>query len=398
MSYAEDLLEGLTTVSTIAMNVEARARLGVLLTDFIVVARAGKIAHGKSTSSERNLGAQLAINSSFHDADDIDWSVITHPGSVIWASLLESIVLNPQYASRFTLAAHAGYRTSASVANFLGLSHRKKWHVTTTAGTLASATTSSVFRDLSKTQHVTSLRSSASNMGGIAIADRRTGAAVFNRASATSLGLLATDFAASGFPTASDIWEGERGLIHLFSISNESAQIFDGVSTTGLRLFPYNGFIQSMVYAISELAKNSEGELLEIHIGINAITRDLANGSVGGNYWNLRHGAASAWQTRDVTRCMEARPDIVDKVVVEAIDIPISGALVTVKTTSGSDSLRWEIAPGLNFGESDHNIWQMAKWDRLIGSDYQLAMEFSSLLLSDSADVKTITSIRDFLL
>ena len=105
MSYAEDLLEGLTTVSTIAMNVESRARLGVLLTDFIVVARAGKIAHGKSTSSERNLGAQLAINSSFHDADDIDWSVITHPGSVIWASLLESIVLNPQYASRFTLAA-----------------------------------------------------------------------------------------------------------------------------------------------------------------------------------------------------------------------------------------------------------------------------------------------------
>lgn len=398
MSNAENLLEDLTTVSTIAINTESQVRLNVLLSDFFVVARAGKIARGDSTFVERNLGSQLAINSSFLDADDIDWSVMTHPGSVIWSSLLESMFLHPQYASRFTLAAHAGYRTSASVANFLGSSHRKKWHVTTTAGALSSATVSAVFRDLTKSQHVSALRSCASNMGGIALADRRTGAAIFNRASATSLGLLAADYAARNLPAASDIWEGERGLIHLFSISNENAQMLDGVSTTGLRLFPYNGFIQSMVYAITELSKRSQGELLEITVGVNAITCDLVNGSIGGNYWNLKHGAASAWQSRDVTRCIEARPDIVDKVVVEKIDIPISGALVTVKTTSGSESLLWEIAPGLNFGESDNDAWQFAKWDRLIGSEYRLAVEFSSELMSDSADVKTLTSIRNFLL
>jgi len=398
MSYAEELLRDLTTVSTVEISEESRERLKVLLSDFIVVARAGKIAQGNSSHAERNFASQLAINSSFLDADDIDWSVMTHPGSVIWSSLLDSLIHQPESAPRFSLAAHAGYRTSASVANFLGSSHRKKWHVTATAGALASTSVSAVFRDLSEIAHVAALRSSATNMGGVAIADRRTGAAIFNRASAVSLGLLATDYAARNLPTASDIWEGERGLIDLFSISNESAHILDGVSTTGLRLFPYNGFIQSMVYAISELSKKSEGELLEIKVGINAITRDFANGSVGGNYWNLKHGAASAWQSRDVTRCIDALPDIVDKVVVEAIDIPISGALITVKTTSGSDSLRWETAPGSNFGESDHDTWQFAKWDRLIGSEYQLAVEFSSLLMSDSADVKTITSIRDFLL
>lgn len=398
MSYAEELLENLSRESTLRINDLSSARLQVLLSDFIVVARAGKIAHGNSMRADSNFGSQLAINSSFLDADDIDWSVMTHPGSVIWPSLLESIILYPEFASRFSLAAHAGYRTSASTAKFLGLSHRKKWHVTTTAGALASTTASSVFRNLSNIQQVTALRSSASNMGGIAVADRRTGAAIFNRASATSLGLLATDYAVRNLPAASDIWEGERGLLNLFSIANESAEIRDGVSTAGLRLFPYNGFIQSLVYAITELAKKSGDDLVEITVGVNAITNQLVNGSVGGNYWDLKHGAASAWQCKNVTRCVEASPDILAKVIVEVIDIPVSGALVTIKTTSGSESLRWEVAPGLNFGESDHDAWQFAKWDRLIGSEYHLAMEYSSALMSESADVKTITSIRNFLL
>lgn len=398
MSYAEELLENLSSESALSINVLSRARLQVLLSDFIVVARAGKIAHGNSMRADSNFGSQLAINSSFLDADDIDWSVMTHPGSVIWSSLFETLFLHPQFASRFSLAAHAGYRTSASVANFLGASHRKKWHVTTTAGALASTTASSVFRDLSNFQHVTALRSSAANIGGIAVADRRTGAAIFNRASATSLGLLATDYAANDLPAASDIWDGERGLLQLFSIANESAEIRDGISTSGLRLFPYNGFIQSLVYAVTELAIKSEGELTEIIVGVNQITRDLVNGSVGGNYWDLKHGVASAWQSKNVTRSVEASSDTLSKVIVEAIDIPVSGALVTIKTTSGSDSLRCEVAPGLNFGESEHDAWQFAKWDRLIGSDHQLAMEYSSALMSESADVKTITSIRNFLL
>jgi hypothetical protein len=90
--------------------------------------------------------------------------------------------------------------------------------------------------------HIGALENAAANMGGIAVADRRTGAAVFNRAAATTLGLLA---ATGDQPSAQNIWEGERGLKNLFSIAGEDTQTYDGISTAGLRLFPYSGFIQS---------------------------------------------------------------------------------------------------------------------------------------------------------
>ena len=398
MSDGDELLENLTKLSTLIATNEASARLEVLLTDFLVVTRAGKIARGNYANKGSQLGSQLAINSSFLDADDIDWSVMTHPGSVIWAALLESIILFPDFAYRFSLAASAGYRTSASAANFFGVKHRRNWHVTTTAGALASATTSGVLRNLSIAQHLTALRSTASNMGGVAVADRRTGAAIFNRAAATSLGLLASDSAANDLTSATDIWNGERGLIQLFSISDETSELHDGVSTSGLRLFPYNGFIQSLVYAVTKLAEGEIGELLEIHVGVNAITRDIANGSVGGNYWDIRHGAASAWLSKDVTQCVEAVPEVLTKIKVEGIDIPISGAEVTLKTTSGSNSMRLESAPGANFNERDNEFWRMAKWRRLIGEDLPLATEFALTLMSNEADSHTISAIREFLL
>ncbi|TRZ56074.1 MAG: hypothetical protein D4S00_05560 [Streptomycetaceae bacterium] len=397
MSHGNELLEKLTDTTTLINNIESRPRLHVLLTDFIVAARAGKISHRKPTNQVNNLGSQLAINSSYLDVDDIDWSFMTHPGSIIWAALLESLILNPKNASRFCTAAKAGYRTSASVANFFGASHRKNWHVTTTAGALAAATVSSVFRNLPAEQHLTALRSSASNMGGIAIADRRTGAAVFNRASATSLGLLATDYAASGLSSAVEIWDGERGLLQLFSIQDWNPVLQDGVSTSSLRLFPYNGFIQSLVYAITQLAQRCKGELVEIHLGVNAITYNLVNGSVGGNYWDLRHGAASAWQSKDLGHCVEASPEVLTRISVAVVDVPVAGAEVSVKTTLGIDSIRLEVAPGSNFGEIQHDEWQVVKWERLIGKDLQLAQKFSLALISDDINVKEITRLREFL-
>ncbi len=398
MSYSEALLENLTDDSSLRINQQSNARLQVLLIDFMVAARAGKIARGECKNQRVNVGSELAINSSFLDLDDIDWTVMTHPGSIIWSALLDSLYLKPQFATRFPLAAMAGYRTSASAAKFFGTNHRKKWHVTTTAGALASATTSCVFQNLSKTQHLTALRSTSSNMGGIAIADRRTGAAIFNRAAATSLGLLAAHYSAGNLPSAIEIWEGERGILQLFSITEEAATMLDGVSTTSLRLFPYNGFVQSLVYAITNLSESNCGELVELQIGVNAITNDLVDGSIGGNYWDLKHSAASAWQIKDVTRSVEASPKVLAKIRVEVIDIPVSGAEVRVKTVSGTSSLRVEVAPGSKFGAPDHDLWQLAKWQRLIGEEIHLAREFSSELMGGQIDSKTIAALYKFLI
>ena len=251
-----ELFDRLSDLQTISQSEELNARLEILLTDFLVCARAGS-----SSADIESIGARLAISSNYHDADDIDWSVMTHPGSIMWAALIDSLIRLPENSKNFLVSAYAGYRTSATSAQYFGASHRKNWHVTTTAGSLAATSAACAYRDLSASMHISALENAAANMGGIAVADRRTGAAIFNRAAATSLGLLAAN---SDQPSAHNIWEGERGLGNLFSIAGENTQTYDGISTASLRLFPYSGFIQSQNLAITQLAQRLSGDLISI--------------------------------------------------------------------------------------------------------------------------------------
>ena len=385
-----ELFNRLSDLQTISQSEELNARLEILLTDFLVCARAGS-----SSADIESVGARLAISSNYHDADDIDWSVMTHPGSIIWAALIDSLIRLPENSKSFRVSAYAGYRTSATSAQFFGASHRKNWHVTTTAGTLAATSAVCAYRNLSASMHISALENAAANMGGIAVADRRTGAAIFNRAAATTLGLLA---ASSDQPSAQNIWEGERGLRNLFSIAGENTQTYDGISTASLRLFPYSGFIQSQNLAITQLAQRLSGDLISIELGIHPVTMELLNGSVGGSYWDYKHGAASAWQVKDVTQCIEAKNDVLDKISSKAIEIPISGAEVTITTSHGSDTMRIEIASGNDFDSAQEKQWREAKWQRLVGKDYLEAESFAKLLLNNQADKNAIKSLQEFLL
>ena len=385
-----ELFNRLSDLQTISQSEELNARLEILLTDFLVCARAGS-----SSADIESVGARLAISSNYHDADDIDWSVMTHPGSIIWAALIDSLIRLPENSKSFRVSAYAGYRTSATSAQFFGASHRKNWHVTTTAGTLAATSAVCAYRNLSASMHISALENAAANMGGIAVADRRTGAAIFNRAAATTLGLLA---ASSDQPSAQNIWEGERGLRNLFSIAGENTQTYDGISTASLRLFPYSGFIQSQNLAITQLAQRLSGDLISIGLGIHPVTMELLNGSVGGSYWDYKYGAASAWQVKDVTQCVEAKNDVLEKISSKAIEIPISGAEVTITTSHGSDTMRIEIASGNDFDSAQEKQWREAKWQRLVGKDYLEAESFAKLLLNNQADKNAIKSLQEFLL
>jgi 2-methylcitrate dehydratase PrpD len=385
-----DIFQRLTDLSTITHTAELESRLEILLTDFLVCARAGS-----SSADIESIGARLAINSNYHDADDIDWSVMTHPGSIMWAALVDSLIRLPENSKNFLVSAFAGYRTSATSAHYFGASHRKNWHVTTTAGTLAATSAACAYRDLSPSMHTAALENAAANMGGIAMADRRTGAAIFNRAAATTLGLLA---ATSDQPSAQNIWEGERGLKNLLSVAGEDVNTYDGISSSGLRLFPYSGFIQSQVLAVTQLAQKLSGDLISIKLGLHPITVELLNGSVGGSYWDCKHGAASAWQTKDVTRCVDALPDVLKKISVLPIEIPISGADVTITTSNGRDSMRIEVAPGNDFDSAQEKHWREAKWQRLVGKDYLEAETFAQVLINSQADKNAIKSLQEFLL
>jgi hypothetical protein len=69
----------------VAQSTELDSRLEVLLTDYLVTARAGR-----KLAKTSHVGANLAMNSSADDGDDIDWSAVTHPGSIISSALCKS--------------------------------------------------------------------------------------------------------------------------------------------------------------------------------------------------------------------------------------------------------------------------------------------------------------------
>ena len=369
-----------------AQSKELDQRLEVLLTDYLVAARAGRYL-----AKTHHMGANLAMNSSADDADDIDWSVITHPGSIIWSALLHQLFAFPESATRFKSGAYAAYRTSASIAGFFGGSHRAKWHITTTAGTFAAATASNVLLNATAAQSISSLSHAAANMGGIAIADRRTGAAIFNRAAAVSLGILSSEAAISGIPHATNIWDGERGLVALFSLSNDpkSALIRDGISTAGLRLLPCNGFVQSAHQAIAECKNDLGGELLSMRVGLTQAMLPFLDGSVGGDYWNAHHAAAKAWNSGDIDR---------DLSLIEVVgsDVPVGGVELEVKTTTGEKKMRLERAPGSNFSATNEEQWRLEKHHRLIGeSDSKAAQKLARELLAGGCNFE---ELKNFIL
>ena len=165
-----------------------------------------------------------------------------------------------------------------------------------------------------------------------------------------------------------------------------------------MRLFPYSGFIQSQNLAITQLAQKLSGDLISIELGIHPVTIELLNGSVGGSYWDYKHGAASAWQVKDITQCVEAKTDVLEKISSKAMEIPISGAEVTITTSHGKDSIRIEVAPGNDFGSVQEKHWREAKWQCLVGKDYLEAETFAHLLINSQADKNAIKSLQEFLL
>lgn len=359
----------------VTQSPELDARLEILLTDYLVTTHAGR---GRARTG--HLGANLAMNSTSDDRDDIDWSVMTHPGSIVWSAIFHQLLMHPNSSAQFKAAAYSAYRTSASVAGMFGKSHRVKWHVTTTAGSFAAATASNVMLNLTRDQALSSLLHVAANMGGIAIADRRTGAAIFNRSAAVALGILSSESAYSGIPNATNIWQGERGLIQLFSLQDnpELAVIRDGISTAGLRLFPCNGFVQGAYRVIVDARKVLAGELISMKVGLAAAGLPLLDGSVGGDYWNAQHAAAKAWAGSEV----ESHLTLVE---IAPSDIPLGGAEVEITTLEGHFSQSIEEAPGLNFHSLQESIWRDEKHHQMIGvTKTEQAKRLARELLSNS--------------
>jgi hypothetical protein len=364
MPSGDQLLERLSQVVPIPAKLD---RLELLLNDYLACLVDGNTPNTHSLADDGviGFGAYLALQSSSKDRDDVDWSLGSHLGSVIWSTIFALALKNPELRENAVSAALSGYRTGASVTTFFGVFHRSKWHVTATAGSVAAASAASVMLGLSPSVHQNALRLAISNTGGSGKAPReREGAAGFNRAAATTLGIVA---ALSDARSIDELWDGPGGLLELYSITGGEVIVVDGLSTSGIRPFPTNGFSQSAVLATARLSARSKGQLHSIEVHIAKGVAPLLDGSRGGTWWDIRFAVACAWKSSDPT-VLIAAPDIEKLVKVVPTDVPIGGAIVIVNTSMGDDKIIQLSPPGITLELPEERAWAEAKWAAMAGT------------------------------
>lgn len=336
-------------------------RLEVLFQDFVACAVLGEKHYGLAlphlATGITDRAVTLGLYASALDMDDVDWKVLTHPGSIIWP-IATSIGVEKNLSLEDVISAAAfGYRTGATIANFFGASHRSKWHVTSTSGAFAATSTAAVALGLTKSQHLAALHICAMNIGGSPQAGfERKGAPQTNRAAAISLGITSAHAALIGAPHVEDIWSGPRGLYEMFSIEGATTEILNGVSTAELRLIDTNGFAHSAVTAASKLYLALKEKVDSITVVLPASVQGILDASRGGAWWNSAFAVAALWESGDPTN-LQSASHFLSITKLEFDDMPIGAGKVKVETSTGVHEEYVVRAP-------EEISWRDVKWGK----------------------------------
>lgn len=400
ISFVKELID----FSTLNTSSDLLKRLEVILADFMICVSSGNKLQLRESLLKNDgsigLATRLASQSAFEDRDDLDWSATNHPGSVVFATSFAIALEYPKFRENFLTSALAGMRASASAAHFFGPSHRKRWHVTATAGTFGAVCAASAAIGLDSTKAQQALHLAGTNMGGIGqVSLELRGTPRFNRSAAAALGVAAALAAYEGMPAVENLWLGDRGLFEVFDLAGvitDGGLIRDGISTVRVRTFPATGFIQSALFGVAKLAREMSGDLLDLNVEVSAGIFPNLNDPEKERWWNLKENVASAWRSKnpmDLTPALE----IEELISVNGADIPLGTARISGSTTSGPFELFVTEAPGLNLFDPTEMVWREEKWRSMIGEGYKEIVDLARALISKDGTDLTWSKIEKVL-
>ena len=400
ISFVKELID----YSTLNASSELLKRLEVLLADFMVCVSSGNKLQSQESllkdDGSIGLAARLASQSAFEDRDDLDWSAVNHPGSVVFATSFAIALEHPKFRENFLTSALAGMRASASAAHFFGPNHRKRWHITATAGTFGAVCAASAAIELDSIKAQQALHLAGTNMGGTGQVSRELqGTPRFNRSAAAALGVASAFAAYEGMPALKNLWLGDRGLFEVFDLAGvitDGGLIRDGISTVRVRTFPATGFIQSALFGVAKLAGEKSGDLLTLNVEINAGVFPILNDPERDRWWNLKLNVASAWRSKNPMDLTPA-PEIEELVTVNGADIALGTARISGSTTAGQFELFVTEAPGLNFFDPTEALWREEKWRSMVGEGYKEIVELARALISKDVSDLTWSKIEKVL-
>lgn len=363
--------------------------VNLLLADFLACCLGSRGAGPASVfAADGVMGrvAQLSVRSSARDLDDLDWATAHHPGSVVLPVVVALAGVGPTSPEVIVSAVVAGYRAAATMAEVLGPEHRRRWHVTSTAGGFGAASAACVMLGAEAHEHAGALALTAANIGGIGQAPfERAGAASFNRAAAATLGLLAARAALSGSPWPERALSGDRGLLALTAgpTAHGITGLREGLHAVSPRLYPVTGFAQTSVEAAAGLRDQASGALVSMEVAVPAVAATMADGTVGGDWWHLKRAVLRAWSWGDPFKTDRASADdeLLDKVTVHPGDLAPGSAVVNVTTTTSSMTSGL-VVPAI----FDHQVATIdalqRKWVDVLGQQPTAVLEMASELLA----------------
>lgn len=387
------LVAELSDYSTLNYSSDILKRLEVLIADFMICVASANRLNTKTSLLKADgaigLATRLASQSAYEDKDDLDWTAVNHPGSVVFAASFATALTFPQFRKNILQSALAGMRASASAAHFFGPGHRKRWHITATAGTFGATVATSAAIGLDLEHAARALHLAGTNMGGLGQVSRELqGTPRFNRAAAAALGVAATFGAYEEIPAIINLWDGDRGLLEVFDLAanvTDGTLLHDGISTVRVRTFPATGFIQSALLGVAQLAVENPAPLKKLSVTVNAGVFPILSDPAKERWWNLQNNCAAAWASKDP---MVLSPALEIEPLVTALggDVPLGSALIKGETSAGHFEKFVEVAPGLELFTEQETSWRNQKWSSMVGNEYKNILDVAHQLVSDSAD------------
>ncbi len=162
------------------------------------------------------------------EQDDLHNSSVVHPGAVVFPGALAVAQSLGCSGKDFLTAAVAGYEVGIRVGEFLGRSHYKIFHTTSTAGTLAAAAAVGHLLKLDGDQMLHAFGSAGTQASGLweflrDAADSKQ----LHTAQASANGLMSAYLARDGFTGAQHILDGAQGMAAGMSSDADPSKLTD---------------------------------------------------------------------------------------------------------------------------------------------------------------------------
>ena len=323
-------LEDLARIALLIPSQPERDAANVALADALAC-MAASLDRGL-TSRDVGVVEDLVISVSALDLDDIDWTTMHHPGSVVIPAALAQARESGCTGEELMRAITAGYRVASAVGSTLDPEYRSRWHATAICGAFGAGAAVSLIQEGEASVLERTFSLVACSVGGLAIAPRaRNGAAVFTRVAASSLGMLAAGGATRGLPMAEGAMSGPGGLAEVLTQRPlHHMENPRGVEGASLRLFPVTGFAHAAVWT----AQSYSGSLSNDNSVEVSLAQASVNMSAQSAWWNINHAVGQALVSKDAFACDGDAP-IPCAVRLKGSDRPITQAEVIVKDEQG---------------------------------------------------------------